>query len=69
VVNTDVSDKRPEEAISTLSNELEYMTRLKDKFVKNLNDTRKQLVYAEEEAKEAIKRRSELEKKLDEYYI
>jgi hypothetical protein len=54
VVNTDVSDLEPKEAISTLTNELVFMTRLKDKFVKNLNDTRKRLIYTEEEARKAM---------------
>jgi hypothetical protein len=69
VVSRDVSDLSPAQAISTLQSELMFMTRLKDKFIKNLNDTRKQLVYTEEEAKEAVARRRDIEKQLDEFYL
>jgi hypothetical protein len=65
----DVSGLSPEEAVSKLKNELVYMTRLKDKFVKNLNDTRKQMVYVEEEAKLATQRKTQLEEQVDEFYL
>jgi chromosome segregation ATPase len=68
VINTDVSDLPPGEAISTLSSELLFMTRLKDKFVKNLNDTRKRLVYTEEEARKAVESKAKMEKKLDDFH-
>jgi hypothetical protein len=60
MVNTDVSDKDPKQAIATLSSELLFMTKLKDKFVKNLNDTRKRMIYAEEEAKKAVAKQTQI---------
>jgi hypothetical protein len=69
MVNTDVSGKDPKEAVKTLSNELVFMTKLKDKFVKNLNDTRKRMIYAEEEAKKAVKKTAQIQEKLDDKSI
>ena len=58
-----------EQENTALRDELGFMTRLKDKFAKNLNETRKELVYAQEERDEAVKRREEVELEIEEAYI
>lgn len=57
-----------EQENQALRDELDFMTRLKDKFSKKLNEKRKEVIYVKEERDQAIKLKEELEDELDKVY-
>lgn len=61
-------DLNLEQENKALRDELDFMTRLKDKFSKKLNEKRKEVIYMREERDQAIKFKEELEDELERTY-
>lgn len=57
-----------EQENQALRDELDFMTRLKDKFSKKLNEKRKEVIYVKEERDQAIKIKEEIEDELEKAY-